>query len=560
MNHLAELQNLGIVLKRQNGSTKTKCPKCSHTRKNKRDLCLSVDIDNGLYNCHNCGWTGNVKFKKKKEFIIPPKINLNLNDRVKKWFVNRAITEPTLLHYKIGESLEYMPQAQSNRRCINFNYYRDNDIVNVKFRDSEKNFKMVSGAELIFYGLNNIKDIERCYIVEGEIDCLSLHEVGLSNVCSVPNGASKGNQRLEYLDNCFEYFDNKKEIVLCTDNDEAGLQLRNELARRLGNYRCKYVDFGDYKDANEVLVNLGKEDLRNIVQNGKHFPLEGVININNIWQNVLNYNENGIKNYDIGLPGSSDYFKLSMGEWSVVSGIPNSGKSDILDQVLCNLSMTYGFRCAMFSPESFPYEGHIKRIANKLKQKNCDNNDLNDVKDFIEEHFYWIKIDLENLTLKSILQAFRELVLQKGINVCVIDPYNMLDHSAQRDFTYVGKLLSQITQFCQQTKTHLFLVAHPRKIESEGGQYKKPTLYDISGSADFFNKAYNGIIAYRCIGQKTTYGSDSVKIYVEKVKRKENGQLGCFEIAPDFKNGGVYKKINDNYKKLQVIKDNDIPF
>lgn len=559
MNHIAELHSLGIVVNRQSGSTKSKCPKCSHTRKNKRDLCLSVNIDEGLYNCHNCGWNGNVKFKKKQEFIIPHKINLNLNDRVKKWFVNRAITEPTLLHYKIGESLEYMPQVQSKRRCINFNYYRDNEIVNVKFRDSEKNFKMVSGAELIFYGLNNIKDIERCYIVEGEIDSLSLHECGISNVCSVPNGASKGNQRLEYLDNCFEYFKDKKEIVLCTDNDEAGLQLRNELARRLGNYRCKYVDFGEYKDANEVLVNSGKEDLRNIVQNGKHFPLEGVINIHNIWQNVLNYNENGIKNYDIGLPGSSEFFKLSMGEWSVVSGIPNSGKSDILDQVLCNLSMMYGFRCAMFSPESFPYEGHIKRIANKLKQKNCNNDDLNDVKDFIEEHFYWIKIDLENLTLKSILNAFRELVLQKGINVCVIDPYNMLDHSAQRDFTYVGKLLSEITQFCQQTKTHLFLVAHPRKIESEGGQYKKPTLYDISGSADFFNKAYNGIIAYRCIGQKTSYGSDSVKIYVEKVKRKENGQLGCFEIAPDFKNGGVYKDVTRS-NKLEIIKDNDIPF
>jgi twinkle protein len=559
MNHITEFQNLGIILKRQHGNVKTKCPKCSHTRKNKRDLCLSVNIDDGLYNCHNCGWNGNIKFKKKKEFIIPEKINLNITDRIRKWFKKRAISESTISHYKIGESFEYIPQVQAKRKCINFNYYRDEEIINIKFRDSQKNFKLVSGAELIFYGLNNIKNIDRCYIVEGEIDCMSLHEIGLSNVCSVPNGASKGNQRLEYLDNCWEYFKNKKQIILCTDNDDAGMQLRNELARRFGNYKCKYVDFGEFKDANEVLISKGKDYLKELVQNGKHFPLEGVINIDNIWQNVLNFNEKGIKNYDIGLPGSSEFFKLSMGEWSVVSGIPNSGKSDILDQVLCNLSMTYGFRCAMFSPESFPYEGHIKRIANKLKQKNCDNDDLNDVKDFIEEHFYWIKIDLENLTLKSILQAFRELVFQKGINVCVIDPYNMLDHSAQRDFTYVGKLLSQITQFCQQTKTHLFLVAHPRKIESEGGQYKKPTLYDISGSADFFNKAYNGIIAYRCIGHKTTYGSDSVKIFIEKVKRKENGQLGCFEIAPDFKNGGVYKDIT-NSKKLEIIKDNDIPF
>ena len=71
----------------------------------------------------------------------------------------------------------------------------------------------------------------------------------------------------------------------------------------------------------------------------------------------------------------------------------------------------------------------------------------------------------------------------------------------------------------------MFLVAHPRKIESEGGQYKKPTLYDISGSADFFNKAYNGLIVYRNIGQRTEYGSDSVKIYVEKVKRKRKWSI-----------------------------------
>jgi len=375
-------------------------------------------------------------------------------------------------------------------------------------------------------------------------------------VVSVPNGAVKGNQRLDYLDNCYTYFKNKKDIILCTDNDEAGLQLRNELARRLGTYRCKYVDFEEFKDANEVLTKKGAEYLRNLIKKAKSFPIQGIININNLWNNVLNYNENGIKNYSIGLPGSNEYLNIAMGEWTVVSGIPNSGKSDVLDQILCNMAIDHGFRCAMFSPESFPYEGHIKRIANKLMGKNCTNNDLNEVKDFIEEHFYWVKIDLENLTLKAILELFRQLVLQKGINCCVIDPWNMLDHSAQRDFSYIGRELSHITQFCQQTNTHLFLVAHPRKIESEGGQYKKPTLYSISGSADFFNKCYNGLIVFRNIGQKTEYKSDVVTIYVEKVKRKENGQLGQFYMAPDFINGGVYKYIDENKSRMTVIKDN----
>ena len=541
------------------GKIKTQCPKCSNTRKNKRDKCLSVDLDQGLFNCHNCGWAGTTKFEKKKEFIRPQAIKVNLTERVVNWFSTRGITEPTLIHWKIGESLEYIPQVGKKRRAVNFNYYRENELVNVKYRDSEKNFKMVSGAELIFYGLDNIKTMEKIYIVEGEMDALSLHEAGIYSVCSVPNGASKGNQRLEYLDNCFEYFKDKTEIILCTDNDNPGIELRNELARRFGAYRCKYVDFGEFKDANEILTSKGAETLRNVIKTAKNFPLEGVLNINDIWDNVLNYNENGVKNYSIGLPGSDNYFKMSFGEWTVVTGIPNSGKSDVMDQICCNLATKYDFRCAMFAPESFPYEGHIKRIANKLNETNCTSDQLNQTKDFIQDHFFWIKIDLENLTLKGILNAFKELVFQKGINVFVIDPWNMLDHSAQRDHSYIGRALSEITQFCQQTNTHLFLVAHPRKIESDNGSYKKPTLYDISGSADFFNKAYNGLIVFRCIGQKTQYNSDIVKMYVEKVKRKENGQLGDFDIAPDFNNGGIYKDIDLASKKFEVITDN-LPF
>ncbi len=541
------------------GKIKTQCPQCSHTRKNKRDKCLSVDIDKGLFNCHNCGFSGTTKFEMKKEFVRPEKIKVNLTERVVKWFGERGISEPTLQHWKIGESLEYFPQVGKKRRAINFNYYRENDLVNVKYRDGQKNFKMVSGAELIFYGLDNIKTMEKIFIVEGEIDALSLHEAGIYSVCSVPNGASKGNQRLEYLDNCFQYFKDKKEIILCTDNDNPGIELRNELARRFGAYRCKYVDFGAFKDANEILTTKGAETLRNVIKTAKNFPLEGVLNLDNIWQSVLTYNENGVKNYSIGLPNADNYFKMELGQWSVVTGIPNSGKSDVMDQICCNMALKYDMRCAMFAPESFPYEGHIKRIANKLNETNCNNDQLNQTKDFIQDHFYWVKIDLENLTLKGILNAFKELVFQKGINVCVIDPWNMLDHSAQRDHSYIGRALSEITQFCQQTNTHLFLVAHPRKIESENGRYKKPTLYDISGSADFFNKAYNGLIVYRCIGERTKFKSDVVKIYIEKVKRKENGQLGDFDIAPDFNNGGIYKDIDLETKKFEVIKDN-IPF
>jgi twinkle protein len=556
---IEEFNQLGIYPKPAPAEQQLICPKCSHKRKKKTAKVLSVNIEKGVYCCHHCGWTGNVKFKPKKEYIKPPDVKTDISPRMISWFNKRGISEATISHWKIGESTEYFPQISKNRKAINFKYYRDSELINIKFRDAEKNFKMVSNAELLFYGIDHIKEMEKIYIVEGEMDALSLHEAGLYSVCSVPNGANKGNQRLEYLDNCWEYFENKTEIVLCTDNDEAGLSLRNELARRFGHYRCKYVEFKEYKDANEVLVQKGSEVLRNIIQDAKSFPIEGILNIDDIWQNVINYNENGIKNYSINLNDSDNYFNLALGEWSVITGIPNSGKSDVIDQICCNLAMNQDFRVGMFAPESFPYEGHIKRIANKLNERNCDTETLNASKNFIENHFFFVKIDIENLTLKGILDNFRQLVFQKGINICVIDPWNMLDHSAQKDHSYIGRMLSEITQFCQQTNTHLFLIAHPRKMEMENNIYKIPTPYDISGSSDFFNKAYNCLTVYRSIGEKTIYDSDAVKIYVQKIKRKENGKQGMFMIAPDFKQGGLYKSVNPDKQRFTVVTD-DVPF
>ena len=63
---------------------------------------------------------------------------------------------------------------------------------------------------------------------------------------------------------------------------------------------------------------------------------------------------------------------------------------------------------------------------------------------------------------------------------------------------------------------------------------------------------------YRNLGQKIIYGSDSVGVYVQETKRKENGQQGDF-IAPDFKNGGVYKAVDKDKQRFEVIRDN-IPF
>lgn len=545
---------LGIQPRGNTVSQKLTCPKCGPERKNKSDKSLSINLEKGLYNCHNCGWKGNVKIKEKTEYTIPVRSKANLSDDLLGYFLKRGISENTVANWRITESVERFPGQQEKRKAINFNYYQGGDVVNIKYRSGGKNFKMVTGAKLVFYGLDNIKKSDVAYIVEGEFDALSLYESGFYSVVSVPNGASKGNQRLDYLDNSWEYFKDKKTIYLCTDNDEPGLKLRHALARRFGQYRCKYFDLGDFKDANDVLVNGGKEKLQELLKSPIDFPLEGVLDIDKIWKSVLNFGKNGIENYSIGF-NADHLFKVQFGEWSVVTGVPNSGKSDVVDQICVNLATMHDHRIAMFSPESFPYEGHIRRIANKINATECDENLLNQTKTFIEDHFFFIKIDLENISLKNILDNFRDLVFQKGVNICVIDPWNLLQHDQQYDLSYISKMLSQITQFCQQTNTHLFLIAHPRKMEMVNGNYQIPTPYSISGSSDFFNKAYNCLTVYRCLGERTEFGSDLCRVFVQKVKRKENGSQGSFDIAPNFKDQGGYYVGRSNHNKTIFVQN-----
>ena len=59
---------------------------------------------------------------------------------------------------------------------------------------------------------------------------------------------------------------------------------------------------------------------------------------------------------------------------------------------------------------------------------------------------------------------------------------------------------------------------------------------------------------YRCLGEETHLGSDAVELHIQKVKRKENGRQGSFKIAPDFKNGGAYKNINEAEQRIIVEK------
>lgn len=543
MSNLSEFQHIGIDLRgRTSGQVKTWCPKCNPEHSNKKGQDLSVNIDEGVYLCHSakCQWKGTVKkikLEPVKSYIKPQWKNKTIiSDEWVKWFGNRGISQQTLINAKITNT----------DKCIEFNYFRDDDLINIKSRDINKSFFLTSGAELIFYNFNAFKDAKEIIITEGEIDTLSYKESGLNNVISVPNGANVG--KMEYLDSAWELFEGLEKIYIATDNDTPGLSLQKELARRIGIEKCLSVDFKDCKDANDYLVKYGKQALQKTIEDASPFPIEGIVYISTIGDEIVKLYREGLQKGAVLQADEIDnYVSFEPGFMTIITGIPSHGKSEWTDFVATKLNLVHKWKFGIFSPENFPFSFHFSKIAEKLIGKpfygidRMTGDELIRAMEYAHENFFFIQPS-DDYTIDNILEKARQLVLHYGIKALIIDPYNRLEHqfSNTSETHYISKLLDKIRNFNQRYGVHTFLVAHPTKIKKQyqSTDYEVPTLYDISGSSNFYNKTDIGMTVYRL--------NNEVQIHVQKVRFKNWGQEGLVNFRWNPKNGRFFQICEDN--------------
>lgn len=533
----ALLENLGINLKgKTTGNVKVICPRCSETRRNKKDPSLSVDIDAGLYNCHHCDFKGRVFEREKKEFVKPVPRLQKISDKATQWFDGRGISNNTLLRFGVTESKEWMPQFQKEVTAICFNYLRNEVLTNIKFRGPEKSFRMEKDAELIFYNLDSLDGEETCVIVEGEIDCLTMHECGIYNSISVPNGASKGNQKLEYLDNCWEVFEGLKKVIIATDNDEPGRSLKEELGRRIGKDKCFTVEYPQgCKDANEVLLRHGKQAVALMVESAKEWPLEGILPMDEMFPVISDWYENGYpKGARAHIQGFDDLLTFSPGQLTIGTGIPGHGKDEFFNWIMASLAKFEQWSFGVCGFEESPHETTTK-IIEKLTGKcfGFRSNPENRISTtefeqgiaMVDQFFHFLSTDDIDTGVDGILDIAVQLVKRCGIKGLYINPWNWIEHvrpAYMSETEYVSLVLSKIIRFAKKWGVHVFLIAHTTKIQKDKstGKYEVPTLYSISGSANFFNKTHNGVTVYR------DYNTNVTDVYVQKVKQSWLGQLG----------------------------------
>ena len=521
----------------ESGKSQGVCPLCSHTRKpeNKKAKCASYDWDRGLGTCHNCSTSFQLHTYQRKgaseRVYVRPEVAefLPVKDKVTEWFETRGITQKTLDDLKVGQGLEYMPQTGKTENTIQFNYVMGDQLINVKYRDGRKNFKLYKGAEKVFYNINSIIGYDSCVITEGEMDVLAFHEAGVKNVVSVPNGATLTNNNLDYLDNCIDYFEDKERILLAIDKDEPGQMLQQELVRRLGAETCFIVDFDDCKDANEYLLKHGKQKLAESIAKARPYPLENVTTFKDIEGEITDFVKNGFKpGFQVGLPNFDEIFSTYTKQFITVTGIPSSGKSDFVDQMVVGYNQQYGWKTAFASPENQPTYLHAHKLMRKVWGDMPNVGDIggakwNEVAEHVNDHFYFI--DMDKYDLDSVLRKGAELVKRKGIKCLVIDPYNKVrDINAKTDDVnrYTMDYLMKIETFAKKYDCLVFIVAHPTKMmKGQDGKIQEPTMYNIKGGGEWYDASYHGLLVHR------DYDAGTTKVKVLKVKFQNLGENGA---------------------------------
>lgn len=555
------------------GETYLICPICNSSRdpkhQNQAKLAVNMKKIPHPWRCNHCGEAGYVIDENYlNRMPIKPQLrnfmHTPLSDNLVIWFwEKRKISKRTLDELDVTMSMEPILQIKVkpgqeeyegkyvNRKCINFRYKKNGILIDIKYRDENKNFKLISGATRIFYNIDSIKNVKTVIIVEGEMDVLAYHEAGVKNVISVPNGSAiseseikefretgkfRNNLNLQYLDLCIEDFKDKEIIYLATDDDMPGLKLREELARRFGKERCRYIKFSDFKrddgspckDANDILIHKGREALLSTLEYSEPYPIEGVTTASKHWDKMEKiFDEGRLKGFTTGYKSLDPHFRWMPGWLILANGYPGEGKSSMLFNLVLISSVLYGWKWGMYCPENYPPESIIETLVEILVGNTSDiayNERMSKdryreaVTNHIDTHFYFVDNE-EGYTPKELRIIKKNLIRQYGINGFLTDPWKNLIHDLNGktlDHYLQEELAAEVRLSVKNNLINLICHHPPTPPRGPDKNYPPPTQYELIGGQVWASTCYSLICIHK--HDRITWEDTRTEIHVHRNK------------------------------------------
>lgn len=438
---------------------------------------------------------------------------------------------------------------RNGSESIAFVYHENGLDHSIKTRGVEvKRFAaMPTGAKQIPYNADVIGKFRYWIITEGENDALAFLVSGFESSSSTPNGG--GPRELKWLEAYKKQLEQVEIIYIATDNDLKGNELAAVLIAELGSKRCRRVSFGECKDANQLLMEQGPQALARALEDAVEIPIPNVVSLNyDTFETHLL--EGGMRGVRTGFDPLDNVVRWRLGSFVVVTGIPGHGKSEFVDFLTMRLNRMHGWKVGVYSPENQPVEYHMGKLASKISGRkfnpeSLSGDDLKEIYRDIKSNYFFINPMINSV--EEILKVCEELVVREGVRLITIDPFNTLEYprvSGMSETEYINEVLGAFAAFVRKYPVILTLVAHPRKMEvlnpGKGQKrYKEPVMYDISGSAHFYNRADVGMVVYRSTAEEEDEEGrkNFVRVTVEKVRWRELGMGGECMLRYNYTNG-----------------------
>jgi twinkle protein len=369
-------------------------------------------------------------------------------------------------------------------------------------------------------------------ITEGEWDCMAALQAGFGRTISVPDGAPppgerdkaelEGSAKYAWLEGIWPYLTKERVsegFILATDGDENGAALMQDLSVLLGRARCKFVTYPKArrdrgrqrcKDLNEVLEDYGAKGIVETMGRATWLKVDGVYRMSELpplGPQVI------YELPDIRFHEFRQNFKVRLGDFIVVTGTPGFGKTTAVNDLLCSLAQEYGIKIGWASFEQEPQRDHRRALRSWLFERpdhTLDESERRTADGWIDDHHVFVVPgENDDATLNWLIEKMEVAVVRHGVKVFVIDPWNELEHDRRREETeteYIGRAIRTLKRFAKAFRIAVVVIAHPTKSAKDAdGNYRMPTLYDIAGSANFYNKADLGLIIHRSTEDETIF-------------------------------------------------------
>ncbi len=393
------------------------------------------------------------------------------------------------------------------------------------------------GASLPLFLVDEVDFSKPWVLTEGENDALAARESGISNVCSLPNGAIQPNEKEPSQSGKLAAFreawpDIQRgggACVLALDNDAPGIITRDTLIDLMGRWRCRVVEYpehelakglgGKCKDLNEVLQLFGPAYARDLLKAAKPIKLEGVFKPSEIPRRPPRIY------YPVGIPGMEDMLKLFPGELCVVTGPTGHGKSTVLLGILGHLAQC-GLKIGLAAFEADYHEDILPWYETWLYGENTNEQTKADTEKWLEENFVFISHEIEPLqahaSIEWAISQAQDAKGRHGIDVLVIEPWNKLQHrraKGENEADYTCRALAELRNYARTYNVICIVSAHPTKDAGKEGE--APGEYDIHGGAHWGNASDHVVIVYRPDKKFTT-----TLIRMAKVRYSKSGSHG----------------------------------